>query len=187
MSMLNMPGGWNLVEYFKEKFVSTEKIYDGKIIKVHRDTITLPNNKEATREVVDHPGAVAVVPILDDGRIVLVKQYRYPIDKVTLEIPAGKLDCNEEPFECAIRELREETGYETKQMIKLTSIYTAPGFSNEIIHLYVARGLTNGKACPDEDEFIDVEIYTQQEVEKMIVDGIISDAKTLTGLLMALR
>ncbi|NLP41147.1 MAG: NUDIX hydrolase [Veillonellaceae bacterium] len=175
------------MEHLTEKFISAEKIYDGKILKVHRDTVMLPNNREATREVVDHPGAVAVVPILDDGRIVLVKQFRYPIGKVTLEIPAGKLDNNEDPEECVARELREETGYVAKQMIKLTSIYTAPGFTNEIIHLYIARDLVKKEVCPDEDEFVDVEIYTPSDINTMINNSTITDAKTLIGLLLAGR
>lgn len=173
------------MEHLKEKFVSAKAIYDGKIIKVHRDTVLLPNNREATREVVDHPGAVAVVPILNDGRIVLVKQFRYPIGKVTLEIPAGKLDGNESPAACVARELREETGYVAEEIVKLTSIYTAPGFSNEIIHLYIAKKLKLNEACPDEDEFVDVEVYGREEISKMINCGTINDAKTITGLLLA--
>lgn len=173
------------MEKLKEEFIKAEKIFDGKIIKVHRDTVHLPNGKEATREVVDHPGAVAVVPILKDGRIVLVRQYRYPIDSLTLEIPAGKLDLDESPDECAIRELREETGYETKNIQKVTSIYTAPGFSNEIIHVYIARDLILKEACPDEDEFINVEVYETERIKAMINDGTIDDAKTLVGLLLA--
>jgi len=173
------------MEKLKEEFIKAEKIFDGKIIKVHLDTVQLPNGKEATREVVDHPGAVAVVPILKDGRIVLVRQYRYPIDSLTLEIPAGKLDLDESPDECVIRELREETGYETKNIQKVTSIYTAPGFSNEIIHVYIARDLILKEACPDEDEFINVEIYETERIKAMINDGTIDDAKTLVGLLLA--
>lgn len=173
------------MENLKEKFISAKKIFDGKILKLHCDTVLLPNGKEASREVVDHPGAVAVVPILDDGRIVLVHQYRYPIDKITLEIPAGKLDLNESPDECVVRELREETGYETKKIRKVTSIYTAPGFSNEIIHLYIAQDLLLKETCPDEDEFINVEIYKPEQIRAMINDGTINDAKTLVGLLLA--
>lgn len=173
------------MENLIEKFVSAEAIFDGKIIKVHRDTIILPNKKKATREVVDHPGAIAVVPILDDGRIVMVKQYRYPIKEITLEIPAGKLDMDEDPLDCVVRELREETGYEAKHIEKLTSIYTAPGFSNEIIHIYVAKELTMKETCPDEDEFIDVIAYKREEIKTKIANGTINDAKTLVGLLLA--
>lgn len=168
-----------------EKFIKAEKIFDGKIIKVHRDTVLLPNGKETSREVVDHPGAVAVVPILDDGRIVLVRQYRYPIDCETLEIPAGKLDINESPDECVIRELREETGYDTQNIKKVTSIYTAPGFSNEVIHVYIARDMQLKEVCPDEDEFINVEIYDTDQIKAMINNGVINDGKTLVGLLLA--
>lgn len=173
------------MENLIETFVSSKAIFNGKIIKVHCDTVRLPNKKEATREVVDHPGAIAVVPVLDDGRIVMVRQYRYPVDQVTLEIPAGKLDLNEDPLDCVVRELREETGYEAQKIEKLTSIYTAPGFSNEMIHIYIAKGLTMKEACPDEDEFINVEIYKPEVIKSMLRSGTIRDAKTLVGILLA--
>lgn len=173
------------MEQLEEIFINSEKVFDGKIIKVSVDTVRLPNGKEATRELVKHPGAVAVVPILNGERVVLVRQYRYPVNGVTLEIPAGKLDVGEHPDNCVIRELKEETGYVANKIKKVTSIYTAPGFSNEIIHLYIANDLHFDKMCPDEDEFINVEIYSRNEIRSMIRKGEIVDAKTLTGLLMA--
>jgi ADP-ribose pyrophosphatase len=173
------------LEQLEETFINSKKIFDGNMIKVSVDTVRLPNGKKATRELVTHPGAVAVVPLLADGRVVLVRQYRYPIQAITLEIPAGKLDAGEHPDHCVMRELKEETGYIANKIAKLTSVYTAPGFSNEIIHLYTATDLRLDKACPDEDEFINVEVYTRNEIRSMIHNGEITDAKTLTGLLMA--
>lgn len=173
------------MEQLKEVFISSEKILDGKIIKVSVDTVRLPNGKKATRELVKHPGAVAVVPILSDERVVLVRQFRYPVNSITLEIPAGKLDAGEHPDHCVLRELKEETGYIANKIEKVTSIYTAPGFSNEIIHLYIAKDLQLDKMCPDEDEFINVEIYSRNDIKSMIHEGKIIDAKTLTGLLLA--
>lgn len=173
------------MEQLKEVFISSEKILDGKIIKVSVDTVRLPNGKKATRELVKHPGAVAVVPILSDERVVLVRQFRYPVNSITLEIPAGKLDAGEHPDHCVLRELKEETGYIANKIEKVTSIYTAPGFSNEIIHLYIAKDLQPDKMCPDEDEFINVEIYSRNDIKSMIHEGKIIDAKTLTGLLLA--
>ncbi|MEN6412543.1 MAG: NUDIX hydrolase [Veillonellales bacterium] len=168
-----------------EKFIRSNSIFNGKILNLVCDTVQLPNGKEATREVVHHPGAVAVVPILEDGCIVLVRQYRYPIGKILLEIPAGKLEPEEDPDECARRELKEETGYIAGTIKKLTAIYTTPGFSNEVIHLYLALNMKLAEVCPDEDEFIKVETYSRSKIKAMIHDGLITDAKTILGLLMA--
>lgn len=168
-----------------EKFITSKSIFSGKILQLVCDTVQLPNGKQATREVVHHPGAIAVVPILEDGCIVLVKQYRYPIGKVLLEIPAGKLEPGENPDECVRRELKEETGYIAGTIKKLTAIYTAPGFSDEVIYLYVACNMKLAEVCPDEDEFIKVETYSRIEIKEMIHNGIITDAKTILGLMMA--
>lgn len=172
-------------EDLKEKFLHSENVFDGALLKVKKDTVALPNGKKATREWIEHPGAVAVVPICNDGKIALVRQYRYPVGKVMLEVPAGKLDSGEHPDECVIRELKEETGYTAQKIRKLTSIATTPGFSNEMIHLYVAENLITGKQCPDEDEFIHVVKYTKEEIKNMIQNGKINDAKSLLALLLA--
>lgn len=172
-------------EDLKEVFVKSERVFDGALLKVRKDTVALPNGKEAVREWITHPGAAAVVPILDDGRIAMVRQYRYPVDKVTLEVPAGKLDQAEDPEVCVRRELREETGYEAKTIRKVAAILTTPGFSDERIHLYVAEGLAAGKQCPDEDEFIHVVKFTREEIAAMIRSGEIDDAKTMLALLLA--
>jgi len=169
----------------KEKELNSKLVFDGNLLKVYSNTVELPNGKEAGREYIKHPGAVAIVPITQDGKIILVRQYRYPTGKALLEIPAGKLDKGEKPVNCALRELEEETGYVAKTIQFLSSIYTTPGFTDEIIHLYVAEGLTFVKQNLDEDEFLNVEIYTKQEVKKMILDGRINDGKSMLALLLA--
>lgn len=171
-------------ENLEEKMLKSEHVFDGQLLKVRKDRVTLPNGKEAVREWIEHPGAAAIVPVLSDGRIVMVKQYRYPMGKVTLEIPAGKLDPDEAPINCAIRELEEETGYTAHKIEYITSIGTTMAFSNEVIHLYIAENLESGEQSPDEDEFINTAIFTREEIDQMIQSGQIDDAKTLVALLM---
>jgi ADP-ribose pyrophosphatase len=125
-----------------EKFVASEEVFHGRLLKVRRDKVVLPNGVETTRELIRHPGAVAIVPVLEDGSIVFVKQYRYPVGTVLYELPAGKLEPGEDPDACAPRELSEETGYDAARLEYLTSIVTTPGFTDEVIHLYKATGLT---------------------------------------------
>ena len=162
-----------------EKFVSRRQGFDGRLLKVMVDTVTLPN------EIIAHPGAVCVVPVLDDGSIIFVKQYRYAVGSVLYELPAGKLDHpNEDPLDCAKRELSEETGYEAAEWQKLTSIVTTPGFTDEVIHIYLARGLKKFDQHTDEDEFIDIEAIKPEEVRRMLLDEEIFDAKTLSALCM---
>ena len=169
-----------------EEKIDSRDIYDGKLLHVKSDRVMLPSGNEAVREWIKHPGAAAVVPCLDDGRIVLVRQYRYPVHQVTLEIPAGKLDAEgEDPLECAKRELSEETGYEAASWQKLTTIATTVGFSDEYIHLYTAKNLTPGKKHPDDDEFINAVKVKFADAIAMINDGTIIDAKTIIALLMA--
>lgn len=171
-------------ETLEEKMLKSERVFDGQLLKVRKDQVILPNGKEAVREWIEHPGAAAIVPVLSDGRIVMVKQYRYPMGKVTLEIPAGKLDPNETPIDCAIRELKEETGYTAHKIEHITTIGTAMAFSNEVIHLYIAENLDAGKQCPDEDEFINAAVFTRKEIDQMVQSGQIDDAKTIVALLM---
>ncbi len=168
-----------------ETKVKSETIYDGVLLHVRRDTVKLPNGNEAKREWIKHPGASSVIPIFPDGQIILVKQYRYPIEKITLEVPAGKLDSpDEDPLECAIRELSEETGYTSGNIYKLTTIATTVGFSNEMIHLYAAEDLQEGKQHTDEDEFINVIKVPLSEAMRMVEDGRIIDAKSIISILM---
>lgn len=173
------------MSHLAEKFIDTKVVFEGKLLKVFSDKVELPNGTEASREFIKHPGAVAVVPITPEGKIVLVRQFRYPVGKVMLEIPAGKLDYGEHPDACALRELEEETGFIAKNIKKLTSIYTTPGFTDEIIHLYIADQLSVSKQRLDEDEFLDVELYTKEEIKTMIADGTINDAKSMLALLLA--
>ena len=173
------------MSHLTEKFLASQKVFEGKLLTVYCDKVELPNGKEASREFIRHPGAVAVVPITHDGKVVLVRQYRYPLGKTVLEVPAGKLDTGEEPDDCVLRELEEETGYIAQRIRKLSSIYTTPGFTDEVIHLYIADQLTLAKQCPDEDEFLDVEVYTKEEIKAMIEDGTINDAKSMLALLLA--
>ena len=169
-----------------EKHLSTETVFDGKFLKIAVDKVILPNGREAVRELVHHPGAVAILPILKDGSIVFVKQYRYPLDSVLYEIPAGKLDFNEDPLKCASRELSEETGYLASKWSKLTTIATTPGFTDEIIHLYLAEDLELHEQHTDDDEFIEVVTISQEDVRKMLLAETIFDAKTLCALYMYL-
>lgn len=168
-----------------ETLIRSKKIFQGKIITVRQDLVLLENGREAFRDVVNHPGAVAVVAITNDDKILLVRQYRHPISEALLEIPAGKLEQGERPDDCARRELEEETGYVAAELRQLTSIYTTPGFCNEIIHIYLATKLTKTAQCLDEDEFLNIEQYTSGEVQQMITNGRIHDAKSIVGLLIA--
>jgi ADP-ribose pyrophosphatase len=172
------------IDLIEEK-IKSERVYDGVLLHVNKDTVKLPNGKQATREWIRHPGASAVIPLLPNGNIILVRQYRYPMQKITLEIPAGKLDApDEDPLDCAMRELKEETGYTAGKIEKLTMIATTVGFCNECIHLYAAEDLIPGEPCPDDDEFIHMVSVPLLEAEQMITDGRIYDAKSVTAILL---
>ena len=163
-----------------------ESIYEGRILHVEKWQVTCPNGHAAPREIVVHKGAAAVVPVYEDGTTLLVRQHRVSVDRVTLEIPAGKLDsADEDPLECAIRELREETGLKAQSMTLLTSVLTTPGFCTEKIGIYLAQGLTEGDMHLDEDEFLGVVRMPLQEAIDMIMRGDIRDGKTICGLLLA--
>ncbi len=170
---------------YEEKTVSEKHIYKGNIINVDNLTVTLPDGRQATRDIVRHPGASVVVPLNEKGEVYMVRQFRKPIDAVTLEIPAGKLDPGEDPLICAKRELKEETGLEAKEIKHLVSIHSTPGFSNEVLHMYSATGLSEGESCADEDEFISTEKYPVADLIEMILNGKITDAKTIVGVLLA--
>ncbi len=173
---------------YNEKTLKTEDIYKGNIIKIQKQTVSLPNGKEATRDIVLHPGASVVIPINENGELYMVKQFRKPLDITTLELPAGKLDSpDEDPKLCAERELMEETGLTADKIEHLISIHTTPGFCNEVIHMYTATGLTQGEACTDEDEFLDVERLHISQLVDMVLEHKITDAKTIIGILMAER
>ena len=169
----------------QEHKLSSEMKFDGKLIKVTYDIADV-NGKEAWREVVHHPGASAVVAIDEDNRIIMEKQFRYALNDYLLEIPAGKLDAGEDPLVCAKRELEEETGIIASEWISLGTIATSPGFCNEVIHLYVAKGLSKGEIHWDEDEYVEVERYTMDELLQCIKEETIKDSKTLSALLLAM-
>lgn len=164
----------------------SETIYDGKILHVERWQVTCPNGRSATREIVVHKGAAAVVPVYPDGTTLLVRQHRVAVDRITLEIPAGKLDSvSEDPLDCAVRELEEETGLRAGRMTLLTSLLTTPGFCTEKIAIYLAQDLSQGQTHPDEDEFLDLVRIPLEEAVAKIMRGEIRDSKTICGLLMA--
>ena len=168
-----------------EESVSSEEIYHGKVVHLFKDTVRLPNGKHAIREVIRHPGAVAVVPITEEGNVILVRQYRYPFAETMLEIPAGKLDAGEDIEACARRELSEETGMEAAELVSLGVFYPSVAVMDEKIHLFLARGLTQSAAHPDDDEFLHVETRPLEELVQDILSGSIPDGKTQTAVLKA--
>lgn len=167
---------------FYEKTLSSETIYDGRIIKVKVDEVLLPNGRTAKREIVNHQGAVAVLALTDDGKMIAVRQFRKPLERSIVEIPAGKLEAGEDPLACARRELKEETGYVAKTLTHMSSFYTSPGFADELLHLYLAEGLVPGQVRPDEDEFVEVLHLTLEEAQRLHQSGDIRDAKTVLAL-----
>ncbi|HEY0296528.1 MAG TPA: NUDIX hydrolase [Bordetella sp.] len=166
-----------------ETRVDSELVYDGGFLKVRRDTVRLPNGRDAKREYVVHPGAVVVIAQLDDGRLLVERQHRYPVGRVMTEFPAGKLDPGEDPLACAKRELFEETGYAAGQWAYAGALHLAIAYSTEIIHIFFARGMRAGQRQLDEDEFLDVGAMSLPEMLAASREGRITDAKTLTCLL----
>ncbi|MEY9978676.1 NUDIX domain-containing protein [Lysinibacillus sp. RC79] len=170
---------------FEEKTTKTTPIYDGKIVKLQVDDVTLPNGNVAKREIIKHPGAVAVIAVTDEGKLVLVEQYRKALERSIIEIPAGKLEPGEEPIVTARRELEEETGYGAQSLTYLQAFATSPGFADEIIHLFVAKDLykIENKADLDEDEFVELLEVSLEEAGQMVADERIFDAKTAFAVL----
>jgi ADP-ribose pyrophosphatase len=160
----------------------TTNIYTGKVVTLNVETVTLPNGVRVDLETIRHPGAAAVVPLKDDGTVVLIRQFRHAAGGFIYEIPAGKLNRGEDPLNCASRELEEEVGYRAASFELLSSIFTAPGFADEVIHVYQATGLTPGRQHLDRDEVLDVVEMSLPEAVKKISDGTIRDAKTIVGL-----
>jgi len=169
------------------KVIRSEMIYDGRVVRLKRDQVIEPGGLAATREVVVHPGSVVVLPHLDDGRIVLVRQYRYAVGKSLWELVAGGLEEKETPLEAARRELREEAGYEAGSVRPILSFYPTPGFVSERMHIVEATGLVKSKAAPDEDERIRVGRFTREQLFKMLRERRLEDGKTLVGLLWLFR
>ncbi len=172
---------------YEEKTISGETLYEGKVITLRVEEVELPDGNRATRELIKHPGAVAVIPITAEGKLILVEQYRKALGRSIVEIPAGKIDPGEAPEVTAVRELEEETGYGAKKFSYIQSFATSPGFADEIIHLYLAQGLytIDDPAEGDEDEFIELLEVTIEQAEDMVATGEIFDAKTAFAVLYA--
>lgn len=170
---------------FYEKTIKSEKVYEGILINVRMEEVMAVNGKPAYREIVEHKGGVGLVAITDDGKIVMERQFRKTVDRDVLEIPAGKLEGDEDPLIAAKRELAEETGYRAENIEFLTKYYPSVGFCRECLTLYLCTGLTLGDTNPDEDEAIDIEYYTMDELCDMIDEGKIADGKTVAGILAA--
>ncbi len=164
-----------------------EEVFHGRFLKVQCDTVRLPGGREATREFIRHPGAVMVVPLLPDGRLLLERQYRHPMGQVMLEFPAGKLDPQEAPLACGRRELREETGYRAREWAYAGVLHNAIAYSDEAIHILFARDLVAGPASLDEGEFVECLALSVEELDAACRDGRVTDAKTLIGLLWLQR
>ena len=160
----------------------TRNIYSGRVITLNVDTVQLPNGVTVDLETIRHPGAAAVVPIKDDGTVVLIRQFRHAAGGFIYEIPAGKLALGEDPLNCAARELEEEVGYRASSFELLSSIFTAPGFADEVIHVYKATGLTKGRQQLDRDEVLEIVEMPLQLAMTRIQDGTIRDGKTIVGL-----
>ncbi len=166
-----------------ERLVSSSNLYAGRLYSLRRDVVRLPDGRLAERDVVEHPGAVAIIPVVED-KVVLVRQYRHAVGKVLCEIPAGTLKKDESPDVCAARELEEETGYVAESLRRLFHCCLAPGYSSEVIHVYLATGLRRTKPRTEADEFIEVISVTWEEALRMIMSNEIEDAKTISGILM---
>ena len=172
----------------QEVKTDSQEIFDGVILHVYKDTVELPNGKPATREVIRHVGAVGVIPITDDGKVIIERQFRYPLNRVVTEIPAGKLDSfTEDRLSAAKRELEEETGYTAKEWIELGDYYPTPAYCDERITLYLARELQLGQRHLDEDEFLNFAAVPLAELVTQVMDGRITDGKTQVAVLKAAR
>ena len=173
--------------HLRETGVGGKQVFGGKLLDVRCDTVMLPDGSAATREYIVHPGAVMVVPVLDDGRLVVMRQYRYPMGRAMLEFPAGKLEPGEPVFECAWRELAEETGFRAREWARAGVLHNAIAYSTEGIEIWFARGLEAGNMQLDAGEFVEVLTMTETEIDGLARCGELTDAKTLIGLLWLKR
>lgn len=165
-----------------ETILEEELVFEGNFLKINNVKVKLPDGKIATRDVIKHPGAAAIIPFIDDENVVLVRQFRTAMNRVLIEIPAGKLESGEDPKVCAMRELEEETGYIPGNLEYLGRICTVPGFCDEIIHIYKATNLIKGNKGGDEDEFTELEIMSLEEMKLKVKSGEIIDTKTISSL-----
>jgi len=173
----------NKEDSLEEKILSFTYIYQGKIINLRQDKVMLPDGRETIREIVEHPGAVVVLALTDDNKIVMIRQFRKPVDEVLWELPAGKVEPEEDLKNCALRELEEETGYYSRKIKKLITFFSTPGFCNEKLTLFLAEDLEKRNKNEDADEFIKVELIKPNEALKLVQENIIKDAKTIIGIL----
>lgn len=173
--------------HLREQCIESRSVYEGHFLQVRRDLVRLPDGKQAAREYIRHPGAVMIVPLLDDGRLLLERQYRYPMGRVMLEFPAGKLDAGEGALACAQRELREETGYQAREWAHAGVLHNAIAYSDEGIQIFFARGLSAGARQLDEGEFLDLVMHSPAELDELAQAGALTDAKTLVAMLWLAR
>ena len=171
----------------EEKTLSSRRIYDGRVIKLDVLDVELPNGQQSKREIIRHPGAVAIVAVDDQRNVLLVRQWRVAAERAMLELPAGTLDPGEEPLVCADRELQEETGQRAEKLEPLGEFFVAPGYTTEKIYLYLATGLTESRLPMDDDEFIELEQIPLEEAVRRVANGEFEDGKTITGILRAAR
>lgn len=172
---------------FFEKQISTETVYRGRVVNVRSDIAEIKNGRHVPREVIEHPGGVAIVAVDENDCVMMVRQYRYPMEEELLEIPAGKLEYGEDHYDCAVRELSEETGCTAGKLVYLGPIYPSPGFSKEILYIYLATDLACGEMHLDEDEFLSVEAVPMDALIEKIMTSEIRDGKTIIGILKAKR
>ena len=173
----------NKEDFFREKTLSSTYIFRGKIINLRQDKVKLPDGRETIREIVEHPGAVVVLALTNDKKIVMIRQFRKPADEVLWELPAGKIELGEDLKNCALRELEEETGYYPRKIKKLITFFSTPGFCDEKLTLFLAEDLEKRNKNEDADEFIEVELIKPNKVLKLVQKNIIKDAKTIIGIL----
>jgi len=171
----------------KESTVSSETVYDGSFLDVRKDIVNLPDGNTSTREWINHPGAACIIPIMPDGKLALIKQYRYPVQSTMIELPAGKLDVGEKPEVCAIRELEEEIGYLADKLTFVTKIHPAIGFANEEMWIFLAENLVKSQINTDHDEFVELIPTSIEDAVRMVWNGAITDVKTIIGILWAER
>lgn len=170
---------------YEETTLGSELIYKGTILNLRRDKVRVVGGREAYREIVEHAGGVTIAAVTEEGRMVMVRQYRKAAGKVVLEAPAGKIDAGEDPLRTAARELQEETGYTAAKLEHLTSFYSSIGYSEEVLHLYLATGLEPGPTAFDENEALEIEEYDLRELKRMVLGKEIEDGKTIAAIFLA--